>query len=161
MVSSLKTHLGLPGAMLSHSDKNSQLAERKYLSAITMGEKPSSGPPASTHPAPQRGCSALPQQTPRPHCFPRDPQTVSGYPCMCKVKSPTCINQLRLFSPVDTLSWLGLTNSRTCLSLDLSRRSYSSTFLHRELQKKGKLERKRNRTSRFYFNVNTSMSRIF
>ena len=134
-----QTHLGLPGAMLFHSDTNSQLVERKCLPTTPTGEKPGIGPPASPHRAPQRGCSALPQRNPRPHCFPSDPWTTSGYLSVCEVKSPACINQLYLSSLV-ILSWLGQTDStrgpkcsKSCLSLDLSWVSYSSTFLHKEL----------------------------
>lgn len=101
-----QTHLGIPGAMLSHSDKNSQLVLRKYLPAVTMGEKPSISPPAAS-PRPRARLLSLAAADSQAPLFPSSPQTVSVYLRTGKVTSPVCINQLSLF-PGDVLSWLAL-----------------------------------------------------
>lgn len=86
-----QSHLDRPGAMLSCSDKSSQLVERKHLPTITLGQKPKlwSSSLASPHYVAAQPCpSRLPGST--------NPQTTLG---MSQAKTPARINQLCLFSP--------------------------------------------------------------
>lgn len=127
--------------MLLPLDKSCQLMGDVFPPSAP-GRNPASVPSLSS-PGTKHGLLSHAQQVLRPPSFPSDLWSTLGYPNMCQVKSPSCMNQHCLSSlRILCCDWDGPTAQRPQeQDLDLS-----NTFLNRKLQKIYKLERKMNRT---------------